>query len=102
MKEFKLKNAKYLEKLGYTYYEDDGFSEFIKKKYVKNDIERYKHISFDRYSKEVSIYEARYIKGTDKFKEDRYLNCDNCKLEYEEVISITKILEELGYKVNGE
>lgn len=102
MKEFKLQNAKYLEELGYTYYEDDGYSVFIKEKYKKENHYKYKKITICKFEKEVSVAEATYENNSNEWKDSVSINHDMCFLTFEEIIAITKILEELGYKVNGE
>lgn len=84
MKEFKLKNANELEKLNYIYYEDDGFSEFSKKR--KHNIT--KRLSFNRLGREIAIYE---IKEENKEIDDIYF------LNEEELKAIFKICKELGW-----
>lgn len=97
---FKLKNAKYLEELGFEYYEDDGFSEFLKGEpkpdrfntyYIK-----YKQITFDRAEQEIDI--KSYKKTADCTELlDKDHDIDYVSLNRKEMHAIFKIYEELGW-----
>jgi hypothetical protein len=97
---FKLKNAKYLEKLGFEYYEDDGFSEFLKAENVPNKLNteyiKFKKISFYRLEREINI--SSYKKSADctELLEKEH-NIDFVSLNSEEIKALFKILDELGW-----
>lgn len=100
MKEFELKNAVELKKIGYDYYEDDGFSDFLKATNVPDKMNTeyidFKEISFNRLEREVSIYRYRKNATCTEFLETG----SNMKINYlscEELQAIFKICEELGW-----
>lgn len=100
MNKFNIKNAVELEKLGYDYYEDDGFSEFLKATNVPNKLNTeyidFKKISFNRLSRELIIYNYRKNATCTEFLE----MTTNAKINYlnnEELRAIFKICEELGW-----
>jgi hypothetical protein len=56
-----MKTAKEMfEELGYVYTNDDGFTDYLKKKYDEEVKEwNFKEISFDRWSRKISVYSFR-------------------------------------------
>ena len=100
MNKFNIQNAVELEKLGYDYYEDDGFSEFLKGTNVPDKLNTeyidFKKISFNRLAREVSIYRYRKNATCTEFLE----MATNTKINYlnnEELQAIFKICKELGW-----
>ena len=83
--------------LGYEYYEDDGFDEFLKATNVPDKINTeyidFKNISFDRLNQEVSIYKYRKDALCQEFLEDGS-NMKINTLSLEEVKAINKYYEE--------
>ena len=85
------------KKLGYEYYEDDGFDEFLKATNVPDKINTeyidFKNISFDRLNQEVSIYKYRKDALCQEFFETGSEMKINT-LSLEEVKAINKYYEE--------
>lgn len=86
-----------LKELGYEYYGDDGFDEFLKATHIPDRINTeyidFKNISFDRLNQEVSIYKYRKDALCQEFLEtgsDMKINT----LSLEEVKAINKYYEE--------
>ena len=100
MNKFNIKNAVELEKLGYDYYEDDGFSEFLKRTNVPDKLNteyiNFKKIGFNGLAREVSSYRYRKNATCTEFLE----MATNTKINYlnnEELQAIFKICKELGW-----
>ena len=100
MNKFNIKNAVELEKLGYYYYEDDGFSEFLKATNVPDKLNTeyidFKSISFNLLEREISVYGYRRNATCTEFLE----NATNTNINYlnnEELQAIFKICKELGW-----
>ena len=100
MNKFNIKNAVELKKLGYYYYEDDGFSEFLKATNVPDKLNTeyidFKKISFNRLEREVSIYRYRKNATCTEFLE-MASNTNISYLNNEELQAIFKICKELGW-----
>ena len=92
-----MKAKEMFKKLGYKYYEDDGYSVFIKEKYKKDNHYKYKKITICKFEKEISVMEAIYENNSNEWKDSVNINHDMCFLTLEELQAINKQIEELGW-----
>lgn len=90
MNKFNIKNAVELEKLGYHYYEDDGFSEFLKATNVPDKLNTeyidFKSISFNRLERECSQIYEDFLGKTRLVNEDIFNEVDTILSKYKEII----------------
>lgn len=91
-------NAKKMfENLGYEYYEDDGFSCYLKAINIPSKLNceyiRFKKISFNRLDREMSIHEYKKDDLCLEIIENSTINF----LSFKELQAINKQIQELGW-----